>query len=96
MTVFPTVFDGHIRVTQVEEFQIVVTDAAKPFGVHTPRTIPFAYRDKLQAELCLLEHHCTSYGGYTMVHANCSDAQEEFRQDPDVCRPFTPQQVHHL
>ena len=55
MAAFPTVFDGHIRVMQGEEFHIAVTDTAKPFCVHTPRTIPFAYRDKLQAELCLLE-----------------------------------------
>jgi len=55
MSAFPTIFDGHIRVMQGEEFHIAITDAAKPFCVHTPRTIPFAYRDKLQAELHLLE-----------------------------------------
>ena len=55
MTSFPTVFDGQIRVVQGEEFHIAVEDTAKPFCVHTPRTIPFAYRDKLQAELDLLE-----------------------------------------
>ena len=54
-TAFPTVFDGHIRVMQGEEFHIAITDSAKPFCVHTPRTIPFAYREKLQAELQLLE-----------------------------------------
>ena len=55
MTTFPTVFDGQIRVMQGKEFHIVIEDAAKPFCVHTPHTIPFAYRDKLQAELNLLE-----------------------------------------
>ena len=55
MTAFPTVFDGQIRVMQGEEFHITIAETAKPFGVHTPRTIPFAYRDKLQAELHLLE-----------------------------------------
>ena len=55
MTSFPTVFDGQIRVMQGEEFHIAIEDTAKPFCVHTPRTIPFAYRDKLQAELDLLE-----------------------------------------
>ena len=52
---FPTVFDGQIRVMQDEEFHIAISETAKPFCVHTPRTIPFAYRDKLQAELHLLE-----------------------------------------
>ena len=55
MTAFPMVFDGQIRVVQGEEFHIDISDTAKPFCVHTPRTIPFAYRDKLQAELNLLE-----------------------------------------
>jgi len=55
MTAFPTVFNGHIRVMQGKEFHIAVTDRAKPFCVHTPCTIPFAYQDKLQAELRLLK-----------------------------------------
>ena len=55
MTAFPMVFDGRIRVMQGEEFHIAISDTAKPFCVHTPRTIPFAYRDKLQDELNLLE-----------------------------------------
>ena len=38
-----------------EKFHIALTDDAKPFCVHTPRTIPFAYRDKLQKELQLLQ-----------------------------------------
>ena len=40
---------------QGEEFRICLAANAKPFCVHTPRTIPFAYRDKLKAELDLLE-----------------------------------------
>ena len=52
---FPIVFDGQIRVMQGEEFHIAISETAKPFCVHTPRAIPFAYRDKLQAELHLLE-----------------------------------------
>ena len=55
MATFPTVFDGQIRVMQGEEFHIAIDDTAKPFCVHTPRTVPFAYRDKLQSELNLLE-----------------------------------------
>ena len=52
---YPTVFDGRIRVMQGEEFRICLAANAKPFCVHTPRAIPFAYRDKLKAELDLLE-----------------------------------------
>ena len=55
MATFPTVFDGQIRIMQGEEFHIAIDDTAKPFCVHTPRTILFAYQDKLQAELNLLE-----------------------------------------
>ena len=39
---------------QGEEFHISLTDGDKPFCVRTPRVIPFAYRDKLKAELGLL------------------------------------------
>jgi len=52
---FPTVFDVQIRVMQGKEFHIAISETAKPFCIHTPRTIPFTYRDKLQAELHLLE-----------------------------------------
>ena len=52
---FPMLFDGQIRVMQGEEFHISLTANAKPFCVNTPRTIPFAYCDKLKAELDLLE-----------------------------------------
>ena len=38
-----------------EKFHIALTESAKPFCVHTPRVIPFAYRDKLKAELDLLQ-----------------------------------------
>ena len=40
---------------QGEEFHISLATNVKPFCVHTPRTIPFAYQDKLKAELDLLE-----------------------------------------
>ena len=52
---FPTVFDGSIRTMKGEEFHISLTAHAKPFCVHTPRSVPFAYRDKLKAELDLLQ-----------------------------------------
>ena len=53
--VYPTVFDGQIRVMQEEEFHISVVANAQPFSVHTPRKIPFAYHDRLKAELDLLQ-----------------------------------------
>ncbi len=37
-----------------EKFHISLTDDARPFCVTTPRTIPFAYRDKLKQEVDLL------------------------------------------
>ena len=52
---FPMVFDGQIRIMQGEKFHISLAATAKPFCVNTPQMIPFAYRDKLQAELDLLE-----------------------------------------
>ena len=55
MMEYPSVFDGHIKTMEGEKFRIVLTDDAKPFCVHTPRAIPFAFRDKLKAELDLLQ-----------------------------------------
>ena len=53
---FPTVFDGQIRTMPGEKFKIVLTDDAKPFCIHTPRTIPFPFREKLKELLdALLE-----------------------------------------
>ena len=52
---YPTVFDGQIRTMQGKEFHICLAANAKLFCVHTPHTIPFAYCDKLKAELDLLE-----------------------------------------
>ena len=37
-----------------EKFHITLTDNTIPFCIKTPRSIPFAYRDKLKAELDLL------------------------------------------
>lgn len=38
-----------------KKFHITLTEDPKPFCVHTPRAIPFAFRDKLKAELELLQ-----------------------------------------
>lgn len=54
MNEFPSVFDGNINVMEGEKFHITLTEGAKPFCVRTPRSIPFAYRHKLKAELDLL------------------------------------------
>ena len=54
MDEFPAVFDGCIRTMEGETFHISLKDA-KPFCVNTPRSIPFAYRDKLKSELELLK-----------------------------------------
>ena len=50
---FPSVFDGQIKTMDGEKFHIALTNDAQPFCVHTPRTIPFAFCDKLKAELDL-------------------------------------------
>ena len=52
---FPTVFDGLIKTMEGEKFHIILSENAKPFCVNTPRSVPFAYREKLQAELELLQ-----------------------------------------
>ena len=52
---YPTIFDGQIRCMEGEKFHISLTDDARPFCVNTPRSIPFAYREKLKAELDLLQ-----------------------------------------
>ena len=55
MKEFLSVFDGQIKAMEGEEFHISLTDDAKSFCVQTPRAIPFAYRDKLKAELETLQ-----------------------------------------
>ena len=55
MKEFPEVFNGQIKTMDGEEFHISLTDDAKPFCVNTPRSVPFAYRDKLRAELTVLQ-----------------------------------------
>jgi len=52
---FPSVFDGVVRAMDAEEFHIYLTANAKSFCVTSPRTIPYAYRDKLAAELDSLQ-----------------------------------------
>ena len=52
---YPSVFDGVVKTMEGEFFHIALTEDAKPFCVHTPRTIPYAFRDKLKAELQLLQ-----------------------------------------
>ena len=52
---FPSVFDGQVKTMDGEEFHIELVDDPQPFCVHTPRAIPFAYREKLKNELDLLQ-----------------------------------------
>ena len=52
---FPTVFDGQVKTMKGERFTILFKKEAKPFCVTAPRTIPCAYRDKVQQELHTLE-----------------------------------------
>ena len=54
MAEFPSVFDGQVRTMPGEKFHISLTEGARPFCVTAPRSIPFAYRDKLKQEIDLL------------------------------------------
>ena len=54
MEEFPSVFDGQVRTMPGEQFHISLTKDAHPFCVTTPRSIPFAYREKLKQEIDLL------------------------------------------
>ncbi len=52
---FPSIFDGSVKQMDGEKFHITLAEEAKPFCIKTSRTVPFAYRDKLKAELETLE-----------------------------------------
>ena len=52
---FPTVFDGQIKTMESKKFRIILTEDAQLFCVDAPRTVQFAFRDKLKAELELLQ-----------------------------------------
>ena len=52
---FPSVFDGQIKSMDGEQFRIQLVEGAKPFCIHMPRAIPFAYHEKLRDELDLLQ-----------------------------------------
>ena len=55
MASFPSVFDGQVKTMEGEKFRIELASNAQPFCVYTPRSVPFAYREKLKAELDLLQ-----------------------------------------
>ena len=55
MQEFPSVFDNQIRAMEEETFHITLVDNVTPFFVKAPRSVPFAYRDKLKEELNLLQ-----------------------------------------
>ena len=55
MEEFPAVFNGQIWTMPGEVFKIGITEAAKPFCVSTPRTLPYAYMEPTKKELELLE-----------------------------------------
>ena len=62
MNEFPSIFNGNICVLRGENLHIALTEGATPFCVHTPRSMPFAYRDKLKVELdFLLEQKWPSF-----------------------------------
>jgi len=52
---FPSNFNGEITTMEGELFSICLMEGAEPFCVKAPRSIPFAYREKLKKELDLLQ-----------------------------------------
>ena len=52
---FPLIFDGEVTTMEGEVFSICLTEEAEPFCIKAPRSIPFAYCDKLKKELDLLQ-----------------------------------------
>jgi len=52
---YSTVFDGQVTTMVGESFAIALAEGAKPFCVKAPRSVPFAYREKLKSELELLQ-----------------------------------------
>ena len=55
MNEFSTVFDGQVTTMEGEKFVISLIEGAEPFCVKAPRSIPFAYRERLKKELDLLQ-----------------------------------------
>jgi len=72
---YPMVFDGQIRVMAGETFHITLVDNAVPFCVKAPRSIPFAYRDKLNRPALVPEHYCSCDRGNGLVCPNHGDSQ---------------------
>ena len=91
MLAYPTVFDGQIRSMEGEQFHITLTEDIEPFCFNTPRSKPFAYRDKLKAELELLEsQHIIA--PVTAVTEWCTPIVVTAKKNTDsirMCRPFT-------
>ena len=55
MQEFPEVFSGQVALMKGEKFTISLMDKAVPFCVKAPRTVPYAYWEKLREELELLQ-----------------------------------------
>ena len=94
---FPTVFDGSIRRMEGEEFHITLTAHAKPFCVNTPRSIPYVYRDKLKAELDLLQAQ-QIIAPVTEATEWCAPIVVMPKKNSDkihMCGPIPPQSVCH-
>ncbi len=82
---FPSAFDGQVKVTEVEKFHITPKEYTQPFCVHTPQSVPFAYRDKLKAEL----HHLQAQGVIAPVTVHmewCAPIVVTPKKDPNKIR----------
>ena len=80
MDEFPSVFDGHIRVMEGEQFYITLAEDAVPFCVKTPRTIPFI-QEQTEGRVGFVattRNHRTSDRGNTVVCTDCSNPKKRY------------------
>ena len=89
MSKFDTVFDRQITIMEGEKFHIYLTENAQPFCVTTPWAVPFAYRDKLKAELDLLQSQGISHWAHRVVCTNCRYSKKGHQRNPNVCWPIS-------
>jgi len=83
-----------------EEFRICLTAICKTLCEHTPRTMPFTYRDNLKVELDFLETQ-NIIAPITEATTWCAPivhhhTKEELTKHPHVCQPLSSQSLCYL
>ena len=78
---FPTVFGRQVRLMDGELFSIKLKNDAKPFCVNAPRSIPYAYRDKVRQDFrfpAVPGNYQTGHAFFRIVCTDC-DCTEKTR-----------------